>query len=69
MSNHSTESDEGNVVVGERGRKRARQPEKWKMNVSKESRNTGKEYVSCFSGKVIEAKKIGASCADGCFKK
>ena len=50
-----------------RGRKRSRNPENWKETICKKRRNEGKKYVSRSTGKVVEARKIGPECRDGCF--
>ena len=60
-------SASGDVQEQHRGRKRARNPEIWKETICKKKRNEGKEYKSRSSGKVIEARKIGPECRDGCF--
>nr|CAI5821986.1 unnamed protein product [Callosobruchus analis] len=49
------------------GKKRLRFPEKWRKNVAKALRNTGKEYVSVSKqGKVRPARTIQPPCGDKC---
>lgn len=43
------------------GKKRTRNPEKWKVNKRKFARQLGKSYIST-SGKFVEEKKIGPPC-------
>ncbi|GLV38175.1 hypothetical protein CBL_12821 [Carabus blaptoides fortunei] len=60
-----------NMLVGEtedtiqqefvKGRKRARNPEKWKRNIIKKLRNSGQEYTSW-------KNKTSSSCEDSCKK-
>lgn len=58
-------SDESSSAESEsertRGKKRTRNPEKWKVNKRKLARQVGKSYIST-SGKFVEAKKIGPPC-------
>ncbi|CAG5005425.1 unnamed protein product [Parnassius apollo] len=44
-----------------KGKKRIRNPQKWKKNISKELKNSGKEYVSR-TGKNIDAKVMRPPC-------
>lgn len=43
------------------GKKRTRNPEKWKVNKRKLARQRGESYIST-SGKFIEAKRPGPAC-------
>ncbi|KAG0729686.1 hypothetical protein GWK47_029824 [Chionoecetes opilio] len=49
--------------------KRLRNEQEWKRVKAKMARNSGKEYKSVSTGKVVEEKKIGPPCRDGCFAK
>nr|CAH7758741.1 unnamed protein product [Callosobruchus chinensis] len=55
----STASEE---VKKEKSRKRTREPELWKRNKIKRSRNSGKSYVNCKGNLVVE-RKLKAPCA------
>lgn len=43
------------------GKKRTRNPEKWKVNKRKMARQLGKSYIST-SGKFVAEKNIGPPC-------
>nr|XP_053611997.1 uncharacterized protein LOC128676083 [Plodia interpunctella] len=45
-----------------KSRKRQRNPSKWKQNVAKTLRNSGKAYVSCTTKKEIPARSVKGSC-------
>lgn len=51
------------------GRKRKPKPHAWRASVVKKLRNEGKAYTSRMTKNLVEARKIGAPCADGCFSK
>ena len=40
-----------------------------KKNKAKLRRNSGQEYVSTHSGKVVKRREVGEACKDGCFDK
>lgn len=56
---------ESNVGKERRSRKRTRQENTWKRNVSKRLRTSGEAYVSS-SGKQIKARQMKAGCGDKC---
>nr|CAH7741443.1 unnamed protein product [Callosobruchus chinensis] len=56
------ESDPGKEVKKEKSRKRTREPELWKRNKIKKSRNSGKSYVH-WKGNLVVARKLKAPCA------
>ena len=60
-------SGAGNVTEETLKRKRVANPTKWKRIVAKTKRNTGQEYVSRDTGKIVRARVIGQPCRDGCF--
>ena len=43
-------------------RKRPCNPESWKMNKAKKARNSGLEYVSLHTGRMVSAKRVGEPC-------
>lgn len=43
-------------------RKRKRNPSKWKQNIAKMLRNSGKAYVSCTTKKEVSARSVKAPC-------
>ena len=47
-----------------RGRKKGRNVPEWKKSVCKRSRNSGKEYVSRSTGKVVKKREIGRACKE-----
>lgn len=50
-----------------KGRKRKKQPEKWKANLIKKKRNSGKEYEThTLSKKVRPARKMKTPCVETC---
>ena len=51
------------------GRKKACAPSNWARNIAKVRRNSGKEYVSVKTGRLVEGRQIGTPCGDGCFHK
>ncbi|KAL4710507.1 hypothetical protein ACJJTC_008909 [Scirpophaga incertulas] len=53
------------VDIKKKTRKRLRQPQIWKKNKKKCLKNLGKSYVT-YKGKVIQAKKLKAPCAETC---
>ena len=68
-SGENQPSESGVMRDERRGRKRSRNPDAWKEIICKKKRNEGKEYTSRSTGKVVEARKIGPECRDGCFDK
>lgn len=67
---HDGERDgEGRPVAGLQGRKRPRNPEGTKRAVAKMKRSLGEQYVSAYTAKMMEKRKMGNPCADGCFTK
>lgn len=58
---------EANVNL-EPSRKKRRQPETWKKNITKKLREQGKKYCSQI-GKIVEARQIKAECTYGCSQK
>ncbi|XP_068206989.1 papilin-like isoform X2 [Palaemon carinicauda] len=67
---------ENGVVVSDTGtpasaprQKRGRNPDGWRMNIVKKLRNEGKAYISRKSNKLVEARKIGPACSNGCFER
>ena len=60
-------SGEGNVTGDTLKRKRVSNPSGWKRIVAKTKRNTGQEYVSRDTGKIVRARVVGQPCRDGCF--
>lgn len=50
-------------------RKRKRNPEGWKRNMSKKLRNSGEPYRSLYTGKLIPAKQMLPPCKDTCRRK
>ncbi|KAG0719653.1 hypothetical protein GWK47_050056 [Chionoecetes opilio] len=76
MADDGSESVSGeSVEVAEneprpsRSRKRLRNEKEWKRVKAKMARDSGKEYKSVSTGKVVAEKKIGLPCRDGCFAK
>lgn len=51
------------------GRKKTCAPTNWAKNIAKAKRNSGKEYLSVKTGRVVAARQIGTPCRDGCFDK
>ena len=50
------------------GRKRKRDEEHWMQKVAKQKRQTGQEYVSVKSKKIMPARKPGPICKDRCME-
>ncbi|XP_063216836.1 uncharacterized protein LOC134527814 [Bacillus rossius redtenbacheri] len=61
----STSEDDFPKEKNNRGRKRIRCEKKWKKNVRKARRISGKKYVSC-KGTVMEAKILKPPCKETC---
>lgn len=57
------------VNTSQKGRKKTRAPAKWVKNIAKAKRNSGKEYVSVKTGRLVAGRQIGPPCRDGCFDK
>ena len=55
----------GHEKTGKRGRRRVRNPELWKRNITKRRRNSGKSYEGR-GGKQQRSRKIKKGCGDGC---
>lgn len=53
----------------QRGRKRVKDPSKLVKNVAKIKNDSGVEYISRKTGKLIPAHVIGTLCNDGCFER
>lgn len=69
--NEDNESEEPNSVTeldikNRKSRKRKRNPDGWKRNISKQLRNSGKEYRSLKTGKLVPPKKILPPCKATC---
>ncbi|XP_064077387.1 activating transcription factor 7-interacting protein 1-like isoform X2 [Macrobrachium nipponense] len=47
----------------------SRERNEWAQDVSKRKRNSGEEYISVKSKKVMPARELGPPCRDGCFGK
>jgi len=62
-------SGEGDVQGHNLVVKTGRNPSEWKKNTAKRKRNSGEEYESSVTRKVVKKKEIGAPCRDGCFEK
>jgi hypothetical protein len=64
--NEAVNDQEAMSSPKKRGRKRTRNPNGWKKNIAKKLRNSGNEYKSIKTGKIVQAKKVGAPCTDNC---
>lgn len=64
-SNSSSESSPAETYPPKIGRKRTKNPSKWKQNVTKRLRNKGKSYVSQ-SQKKVSARYLKPPCTDKC---
>jgi hypothetical protein len=64
----SDSDDEPLVQKKSLSRKRKRQMQKWKKNVRKDQRNTGRSYVNGKS-KVVSKRKLGEGCGNSCKRK
>ncbi|KAK4326821.1 hypothetical protein Pmani_002678 [Petrolisthes manimaculis] len=62
-------SGEGDVQGHNLVVKTGRNPSEWKKNIAKRKRNSGEEYESSVTRKVVKKNEIGAPCRDGCFEK
>lgn len=51
------------------GRSRARNVDNWAKVTAKKKCNLDQEYVSYATKNVMEARKVGPPCKDGCFDK
>lgn len=59
----ATDSDSSNYdTVNLNGKKRKVKTANWKRNISKNRRNTGKDYISSFSNKLIPKRVTGPDC-------
>lgn len=56
-----------NIEENSHKRKKISRPETWISNVAKTRRNEGKEYISAKTKLMVQQKKIGPPCNDGCF--
>ena len=66
MASTSGEGDvQGHTLVEKQGRN----PSEWKKNKAKRKHNSGDEYMSTVTGKVVKRREIGTPCKDGCFEK
>ncbi|XP_063635225.1 uncharacterized protein LOC134805981 [Cydia splendana] len=61
-SRASRDNGESVPEVTRRSRKRTRNPSKWKQNVAKRLRNSGKSYVSSITKKEVPARSIKGVC-------
>ena len=75
-SSDSSDYDFANVdvntrkrIVVKKGRKSEVDRSRWARNQAKKKRNSGVEYFSIASKKVVPARKVGPMCKDGCFAK
>ena len=55
--------------VRKEGRKSEEHKSEWAVNVSKRKRNSGEEYISYRTKKVMPPRKVGPPCKDGCYNK
>ncbi|XP_064092841.1 uncharacterized protein LOC135205710 isoform X1 [Macrobrachium nipponense] len=76
--NVSDSSDNDDVIVGDgrqkrkvrkQGRKAEVHESERPRNVSKRKRNSGLEYISVTTKKLMPARKVGPACRDGCYDK
>lgn len=51
------------------GRKKTCVPTNWIRNIAKAKKNSGKEYLSVKTGRLVAGRQIGTPCRDGCFAK
>ena len=51
------------------GRKKTCAPTNWARNIAKAKRNSGKEYLSVKTGRIVAGRQIGTPCRDECFDK
>lgn len=61
LSTSSSNLELRQTPTPKKGKKRIRNPQKWKKNISRELKNSGKEYISR-TGKKIEGKVIRPPC-------
>ena len=65
----ASNSGDGSAEGGLLRRKTGPSPSEWRRIVSKTKRNTGHEYFSRNTGRVVKKHKAGPACKDGCFYK
>lgn len=54
------------ITPTKKGKKKQRREEKWKKNIAKELRNTGKSYTSIRTEKVVPERQMKEPCKDNC---